>query len=267
MSRGIVLLFLFAIVDSAGVLSGQVNTTKGVITGTVAYRQRVALSLDAVIAVRLEDVSLRDSPAKVLSETIISAAGHQAPVPFELSYDTAEITPSHTYQVRATITANGTLLFTSSTAYRVLTHGAPSSVAIVLQEPGAPAGPVVIPLQETTWKLIRLGRNPVLESAGGSEVQIVLHKKENKLSGSAGCKDIVGTYSLAQSALKFTLAETIAITCAPEVMQQQSAFLDAIEATRRYRILGDTLELLLGNEVLARFQAQKKTGPRVGQSE
>ncbi len=271
MSRAKMLGFTLAIIACTGFLSGQEITTQGMITGTVACKQRVVLPLDAAIAVRLEDVTIQDAPATVLSESILSAAGYEAPVPFELSYDPAAINPTHTYQVHATITANGTLLFTSSTAYRVLTHGAPSRVAIMLHEVGAAAAalphlgtagatPSVITLQDTIWKLTRLGGQPVPDNAGRNEAWIVLHKEQNKLSGSFGCRHMLGTYTLGQGTLEFTLSGTVPLLCSPDVMRQEQVFFNAMKATRGYRIVGgDTLELLLGNEVLATFKAKKKT--------
>lgn len=268
MSRGSLLLLTLVIVAYSGFLSGQANGPQGVITGTVACKQRVVLPLDAAIAVRLEDASLQDSPAKVLSEVILSAAGHDRPVPFQLSYDPAAINPGHTYQIRANITANGTLLFTSSTAYRVLTRGASSTVAIMVQEVGSAASALphlaeerisAVTLQDTDWKLTRLGGQLALRNTGGNEVHIMLHKEQNKLSGSGGCKNIVGTYALAQNRLEFSFSGTVALICPPEVIRQEEVFFNTLRATKQYRIVGEeTLELLLGNEVLATFQAKKK---------
>jgi putative lipoprotein len=268
MLRGSVLLFLLAGVAFRGLLSGQANATQNAVTGTVTYRQSVELPLDAAIAVRLEDVSPADSRARVLSESIISTAGHSVPIPFQLLYDPGEINPSHTYQVRATITANGTLLLTSSTAYRVLTQGAPSKVAIMLHETDATAtlphsSTRVAPrsmtaLEETKWKLIRLGGDAVVPATEGAEVQIVLHKGQNKLTGSGGCKQIEGTYVLAQSSLRFSLSDTLTMVCGPEVIRQEKVFFNALGAVRSYRIVADRLELLLGSEVLAVFRAEKK---------
>ena len=260
MSSGVVRLFVIALTTLTGLLSGQVKI-QSVIRGTVTYGPHTAVPLDAAIAVRLEDASRQDAPAKVLSESIISPAGQETPIPFEVSYDPAEIDPSHTYQVRATLTANGTLLLTSTSAYRVLTHGAPSRAAIVLQKPGAipVAGRSGTPLQETNWRLTQLGGQPlVLADEGGNDPEIVLHGNQNKVSGSGGCKSIVGTYVLSQNALKFTLADTTGFACSPRVIQQEKTFANALKATRSYRIHGDTLELLLESEVLATFQAQKK---------
>ncbi len=274
MHRGIVLFMPLAIIASTGFLSTQENITHGAITGTVAYPQHVTLPLDALISIRLEEVSQADAQATVLNESIVSAAEHEVPIPFTLSYDPAVINPSHTYQVRATIIANGTLLFTSK-VHRVLTHGAPTSVVIPLQQVGGapasvpsaanpvsplmttPAASSVMILQQTRWKLVQLGGQPFIASKGGTEPWIVPHK-DNKFSGSTGCNEISGTYTLEQNALQFKLTGTTAVVCTPEVTKQERAFALALLAARSYRIQGDTLQLLLGNEVLGAFRAQKK---------
>jgi len=268
MHRGIVLFLLLAIIAFTGSsLLGQVDTAQGAIAGTVAYPQHVSLPLDAVVAVRLEDVSLADAHGRLLSESIVSAAGHEVPIPFTLSYDPKAINASHTYQVRATITANGKLLF-ASTAHRVLTYGAPASVAITLQQVGGvaesgpsaatPAALSLVPLQEIRWKPIHLGGKPFVASRGTTEPWIVLHKKQNKYTGWTGCGDLFGTYTLTQNALQFSRPEGNGVVCTPEITKQELALAVALRATRGYRITGDTLELLLGDEVVGTFQAQKK---------
>ncbi len=260
MSRGMACLCILGVVALTGILSAQANTDQRAVTGTVAYKSPADLPLDAAIAIRLQDVSLQDARAKVLSEIVISAAGSSMPVRFELPYDTASINPSHNYQVQATLTANGVLLLASTAAYRVLTHGAPSRVAITLQEAGTGAGTeqAGIPLEGTSWKLVALSGKPVLVNGSGAEPKIVLHKGQNSITGSTGCKEVMGTYTVAQRALKFTLIDTTAMVCAPEVIQQEKTLINAMKATRAYRIVGNRLELLLGDEVLAAFQAQKK---------
>ena len=54
--------------------------------GTVFYRERMALPINASIDVRLLDVSLQDVPSKVLAQQTIEAAGQSVPIPFELVY-------------------------------------------------------------------------------------------------------------------------------------------------------------------------------------
>ena len=107
------------------------------VTGSVTYRERIALPPDAIIDVQLADVSVADVAAQTVAESLINAEGRQVPVPFTLTYDPAQIVPAHHYSVRATIRAgNGMMMFSSTQAYPVLTHGAPSKVNLVLHMVG-----------------------------------------------------------------------------------------------------------------------------------
>ena len=110
------------------------------VIGTVAYRHRIALPADAVVTVSLQDTTLADAPARTIGETTIETKGAQVPIPFRIDYDPAGIDPSHVYSVRATITAGGGLLVTSTTPHQVLTHGAGNEAAIIVYML-LPAGP------------------------------------------------------------------------------------------------------------------------------
>lgn len=94
------------------------------ITGTVAYRERIALPPNAVVTVALEDVSLADAPAKVLAKQTFETEGKQVPLSFELNYDNNEIKPNHRYSVRARIEVDGKLRFISDTHNGVITDEA-----------------------------------------------------------------------------------------------------------------------------------------------
>jgi putative lipoprotein len=101
------------------------------ITGTVTYRERIALTPEAVVEVQLLDVSVADASAKLIAEQTIKPQ-HQVPIPFELIYDPAEIDERYTYAVRATIREREQMMFTTDRSYRVLTRGSPSHVDLVL---------------------------------------------------------------------------------------------------------------------------------------
>jgi putative lipoprotein len=107
------------------------------VTGTVTYRERMALPPGALVHVVLEDVSLADAPATVIAEETIQSAG-QVPIPFTLQLDPAAIDPHHRYAVRARITDAADRLYWMSTAlYPVLTHGHPREVEVVVRRVGA----------------------------------------------------------------------------------------------------------------------------------
>lgn len=106
----------------------------GVLTGTVTYLQRVALPPNAIIEVQLADVSKQDVAATVIASQTITAGGAQAPIPFELVYDPAQIDPRMTHAVSARITVDGKLTWISATRNSALTRGAPmTGIEIVVQ--------------------------------------------------------------------------------------------------------------------------------------
>jgi putative lipoprotein len=104
------------------------------VTGTVTYQERIALPANAIITVQLQDISKADAPAVVLGSQVIQANGKQPPFPFSISYDPAQIQPNGRYTLRATITVDGQLIFTSTQAYPVITGGNPvKDVEIIVQ--------------------------------------------------------------------------------------------------------------------------------------
>ena len=106
----------------------------GVLTGTVAYRQRVALPAGSVISVQLQDVSKQDVAATVIASQIITTTGENVPIPFTLTYDPAQINAKLTYALSVRITTAGQLAWLNTDRYAVLTNGAPaSSVEVLVQ--------------------------------------------------------------------------------------------------------------------------------------
>ena len=91
------------------------------VTGTVAYRERILLPDNAVVIVRLQDISLADAPATLIAEQAMETQGSQVPFAYNLSYDANMIKPGHTYAVSARIEVNGKLRFITDTVYAVIT--------------------------------------------------------------------------------------------------------------------------------------------------
>lgn len=112
------------------------------VSGSAAYLQRIAMPPDAVLTVRVEDVSRADAPAPVLAETREPFGARQVPIPFSLTLSSAAIDSRSSYAVRATITVGGELRFTTTRRYAVLTRGASNQVNLILQavRPAPPAG-------------------------------------------------------------------------------------------------------------------------------
>ncbi len=92
------------------------------LTGTVSYRERMALPPDAEVEVALVDVSLADAPSVTIAETRFQPQT-SVPIAFELTYDPSKIDDRHTYALQARITDHGRLMFITTTQYRVLQGG------------------------------------------------------------------------------------------------------------------------------------------------
>jgi len=116
---------------------GGAQGTPGRVSGSVSHRERIALPPDAVVQVRLEDVSRADAPAIVLVEQTIHPAGKQVPIPFVLEFDAGRIERGHRYGVRAEIRdAAGELRWTTTEAHPVLEDGASAEIDIVVRQVG-----------------------------------------------------------------------------------------------------------------------------------
>lgn len=227
------------------------------ITGTISYMARMALPPNAAIEVRLEDVSLADAPAKLVAENVFSLGNKQVPVPFQLPYNPAEIKRSHRYSVRANITVDGDLLFTTTQSYPVITNGAPKDVALVLQavKQGS-SKPTVAPnaLRGTKWLLTELHGKPVAPAAN-NPAYLVLDPDQKRYSGSSGCNRITGTFQLQGDSLQLMGGAMTMMACPEALMKQEKEFNEALTATGSYQLTGNVLELLERKKVVAKFTA------------
>jgi putative lipoprotein len=136
-SGGWVMVALAASVALGGCTANSPGTSNGdpvtaEVSGTVTYRERIALPATATVKVQLVDVSRADAPAVVLGEQVIATAGRQVPFSFVIGYDPGRIDPRHTYAVQARIEDSGKLLFISDQHYAVITREAPDRVDITL---------------------------------------------------------------------------------------------------------------------------------------
>ena len=86
------------------------------VTGSVTYRERIALPPTTRIEVKLDDVSLADAPSRTLASQRFAAEGKQVPFAFALTVDRVDLDPRHSYAVSARITdADGKLMFITDT--------------------------------------------------------------------------------------------------------------------------------------------------------
>ena len=106
------------------------------VRGEATYRERIAVPPGAQLEVVLQDVSRADAPAQVIGSVTLSDIG-QPPYRFEIPYLPEQIVASHRYSVRARLTHQGQLLFTTDQTYPVITAGNPTEVQLMLKRVAA----------------------------------------------------------------------------------------------------------------------------------
>jgi putative lipoprotein len=114
---------------------GEVSAARPMLTGTVNYRVRIALSPSAVMTVRLLDVTQKEAPAMVLGEKSISNPGN-SPIAFSLAYPFGRFSPNRNYVIDARIELEGRLRFYTMEQHVVTPQNAADSHELWLQVSG-----------------------------------------------------------------------------------------------------------------------------------
>ena len=112
------------------------------------------------------------------------------------------------------------------------------------------------PLENTRWKLTRLGDRPVTVGAGQPEPHLILSSETGRVSGSSGCNRLMGRYEAEDGSLTFSALATTRMAC-PAAMDVERRFLTALRATSTAEITQQRLELFDENgRLLARLEAR-----------
>jgi heat shock protein HslJ len=120
---------------------------------------------------------------------------------------------------------------------QILAFVAASSVAAVTTQP--PSQPSAV-LVGTQWVLVSLKGDALIEGT-----QITLNFADVSLKGSAGCNTYWGSYTASEDGLRLSGMYWTEIGCPePEgILDQEKAYLDALNEAARYRVEGDRLEV------------------------
>jgi heat shock protein HslJ len=102
------------------------------------------------------------------------------------------------------------------------------------------------PIEARTWRLARLGTEPVAPSADQQrDAQLVFDSNTGRVSGSSGCNRLTGSYRRDAGNLKIgPLASTRMACLDPGRGALEANFLAALQATASYRMAGSQLSLL-----------------------
>lgn len=111
-------------------------------------------------------------------------------------------------------------------------------------------------LQDQFWSLVQLKGKPVVLLENPRVPGITLHAENNRLSGSGGCNQLLGTYTIEGNSLQTNLLAATKMACLDGGNIEQE-FINMLTQVKTWNILGQRLELYdqLG-AALARFEQQ-----------
>ena len=110
-------------------------------------------------------------------------------------------------------------------------------------------------LTNTYWKLTQLDGTPVaMAPQQEREVRITL-TDDGKVTGFTGCNRVMGGYTVAGTALRFTQLAGTRMACPPPLMQLESAVLANLNSVTGYQLDGEKLILLKDGAPVARFES------------
>jgi putative lipoprotein len=217
--------------------AGTALAATATLRGSVFYRERIALPPDAIVEVKLIDVSLADAPARTIAETRIR--GRRSPTRYVLRFDRSQILPRRRYALQARILHGDRLLFTSTTHHGIF-DGRPDRTDIRVERvAAAPAAGPASPAGR--WLLERIRDAGVID-----RLQTVLEiAPDGAVTGSGGCNRMHGKATIAGARIDFGPLASTRMACTPAAMDQEQRFFAGLRDVRRWEVNPAQRKLIL----------------------
>jgi putative lipoprotein len=197
------------------------------LSGQVFYRERIALPPDALLEVRLVDVSPAEAAARSIAVTRVKTR-YQMPIHYRLLFDSARIERGHSYALQARITVRGKVLFTTAVQRAVLSDRLDDTdIKLELVQ----SATAVSRAATGRWRAEAI-RNRGFPADFLAVLEIA---PDGKVTGSGGCNRISGTVTVEGAYMSFGPIIATKMACAPAVTDHESNFLSALAATRLWR--------------------------------
>jgi putative lipoprotein len=224
---------LFAAASLAGCDTVPVEEDVFSVSGSVAYRERVALPADSTVRVILADVAAAGKPAEI-GEFAVKTGGEQVPISFRITVDRAELDARGRYAVAAAIAdPAGTPVWQTAQAHPVDTGPAQVDVGMLTLVRAAAAS------LDGDWTVTGVGGAGTVGEAPAT----LRFGPDGRLSGSSGCNAFGGRYEAGTGADGPTLTVgPLAVSqraCEAAVDAQERRLVGALGAAAGYRIEAD----------------------------
>jgi len=207
------------------------------VTGTVAYRERIALPADATVDLWITDIGPGVVTQAILAEATVQASGRQVPLAFEVRVDPTRVQAARPYGLRAVIKTGGQMLFETRDPIPVLTQGAPIRVDVMLTRvAGEAAAPTLV---GTRWRLEDLAGAGVVAAAEAT----LEFPEAGRVAGRGSCNQFFGSVTITGTAIQFGMLGATQMACPDPIGAQEARYFAALRAAERFTLDGDTLQV------------------------
>lgn len=234
------LLAAVALALTLGAASAETIT----LSGEVTYRERIALPPNATLRLVLVDLATPDQP-RVHAEGAIATPG-QVPLSFTLNFDDGILSGDASLGLRAEILSDGQVWFRNAEPVAI-DPAAPTGIEVITNFAGrtedpAATTPVAVdpePLFGVNWQAVEIGGNPVT-----SDQSTLSIGRDLRAGGRGGCNSYFSQAEINGDRIAFSAAGATQMACEESLMAQETAFFDALNSTRFWRMEGDLLVFL-----------------------
>lgn len=146
---------------------GTPGSRMGIVRGTIAYFQRVALASNSEVTVRVVDSATPDGAP--FAEGKFATNGKQVPIAFELQFETRDLNRQRSYELQAEIRTDGKLQFKTERGQPISFRGNIAEAGEILVVPATDEPPAI------TGKSISLSKfgTGTLQVAGSSSLFLI----------------------------------------------------------------------------------------------
>lgn len=205
------------------------------LTGTVAYRERIALPPDTWLHVTVVEV---ESGRPIVGASATLPAQGQVPISFVLNVKSDIDLFVGRYGLVAEIDSKGRTLFRnpvpeplSNSPIRVLLNFLPSMASSETTDAAAPPlSPLPPGIVDTVWTVTSIGGRPVT----GSKPLTLSIAADLRAGGFGGCNHFFTEAQLADGGIEFGPTAATRMACLPELMEQEAAYFTALAAVSTY---------------------------------
>lgn len=257
---GVVVLLIALGVGGYYVWQGNVGadelqiTTDSTLTGTVVYRERIALPPGSSLVVQLLDITESETEPVLIAEQTIITRGENVPIAYAIPYNQSQILPDRQYVVEASILAEGDLYFATTAYTPVLTADAQTgNVDLLLVQNGtrSEAGTETPRVEEITlpgsvWSWVRTDNDPLASvhpvvAPVGNEY-VLTFRESATFNSTTDCNRIAGSFAKNGEVLSFGSISMTEMACPDSLDTLYAAELGRVTS---YVISGNELRLIL----------------------